>query len=83
MEIRTVQSAWAGLRSFVTDNVPVVGFDTEATGFFWLVGQGGYGIMTSPAMSRLTASLITSGEVPADIAEHGVTQQELEPARLR
>ena len=83
MEIRTIQSAWAGLRSFVADNVPVVGFDPEAAGFFWLVGQGGYGIMTSPAMSRLTAGLVTSGEVPVDIAERGITGHELEPARLR
>jgi D-arginine dehydrogenase len=83
MQIRHVQAAWAGLRSFVADNVPVVGFDDEAAGFFWLAGQGGYGIMTSPAMSRLTAALITSNEMPADIAAHGITEHELAPGRLR
>ena len=83
MQIRSVTSAWAGLRSFVADNVPVVGFDPEAAGFFWLAGQGGYGIMTSPAMGRLTAGLITADEVPTAIADHGVTREDLEPARLR
>jgi len=83
MQIRSIQAAWAGLRSFVADNVPVVGFDGETPGFFWLVGQGGYGIMTSPAMSRLTAGLITSDRVPPDIAEHGISRQDLGPARLR
>lgn len=83
MQIRHVKTAWAGLRSFVADNVPVVGFDNEAAGFFWLAGQGGYGIMTSPAMSRLTAGLITSDSIPADIAAHGISRQELEPGRLR
>jgi D-arginine dehydrogenase len=49
---------WAGLRSFVRDGCPVVGFDADRSGFFWLAGQGGYGIETSPAMGRLCASLV-------------------------
>jgi len=82
MEIRHVRSAWAGLRSFVTDNVPVVGMDPEAAGFFWLAAQGGYGIMTSPAVSRAVASLITTGRMPQDVAVHGVTESDLTPTRL-
>jgi len=27
-------------------------------GFFWLVGQGGYGIQTAPALSVIAADLI-------------------------
>ncbi len=83
MQIRHVRSAWAGLRSFVADNVPVVGMDPEADGFFWLAGQGGYGIMTSPAMSRITASLITGGELPADVIGRGLTEADLAPTRIR
>ena len=30
----------------------------DAEGFFWCVGQGGYGIQTSPAAGRLCADLI-------------------------
>ncbi len=83
LEIRHVRSAWAGLRSFVADNVPVVGMDPDLEGFFWLGGQGGYGIMTSPAMSLITESLITTGKFPDDVLEHGVSEPDLSPARLR
>ena len=82
MEIRHVRSAWAGLRSFVADNLPVVGMDPEADGFFWLAGQGGYGIMTSPAMSRTAASLITTGQMPEHVTARGVTEDDLSPTRL-
>ncbi|WP_068009248.1 NAD(P)/FAD-dependent oxidoreductase [Pseudovibrio axinellae] len=55
--ITHVEHSWAGLRSFVTDRSPVVGFAHDAEGFFWLAAQGGYGIQTSPALSRLAADL--------------------------
>ena len=48
---------WAGMRSFVADRNPVVGFAPGAQGFFWLAGQGGYGIQASPALARLAADL--------------------------
>ncbi|WP_420587768.1 NAD(P)/FAD-dependent oxidoreductase [Marivita sp.] len=61
--------SWAGLRSFVPDRSPVCGFDQEATGFFWLAGQGGYGVQTSPALTALTVSLCTeqTTDFPADL----------------
>ena len=43
------------------------GFDPKAEGFFWLAGQGGYGIQTAPGMGRLAASLIRGAGIPADI----------------
>ncbi len=58
MPVTRVEHRWAGLRSFVADRTPVVGFAPDAEGFFWLAGQGGYGVQTSPAMSRLAADLI-------------------------
>lgn len=64
LEVRSIRSTWAGLRTFAGDRVPVVGFDPGADGFFWCAGQGGTGIQTSPAMGVLTADLI-SGETPA------------------
>ena len=54
-----VSHSWAGLRTFASDRTPVVGFDPRKKGFFWLAGQGGYGIQTAPALSRLTMNLIT------------------------
>jgi D-arginine dehydrogenase len=55
--VRQVKHRWAGLRSFVADRSPVIGFDPDAAGFFWLAGQGGYGIQTAPAAARLAAAL--------------------------
>ncbi|MEC8642521.1 MAG: FAD-binding oxidoreductase [Pseudomonadota bacterium] len=76
------QSKWAGLRSFVADKVPVAGFSDIATGFFWLAGQGGYGIQTSPALARVAASLVQGRALPPDIAAQGVSTDMLAPARL-
>jgi len=77
-----VNRKWAGLRSFVADGCPVVGYDPEVAGFFWLAGQGGYGIETSPSMGRLCASLATGRGVPGDLADLGVTEAALSPARF-
>jgi D-arginine dehydrogenase len=56
-------ATWAGLRTFVGDRLPVVGFDPQAPRFFWYAAQGGYGIQTSPALSTLGAKLITGEEL--------------------
>ena len=82
MQIRRIVSRWAGLRSFVADKVPVVGFDPGAEGFFWLAGQGGYGIMTSPGLSALAAAQILGAPTPKDIEALGVTPSDLSPTRL-
>src|SRR5665213_1336908 len=83
LEIRRPMSAWAGLRSFVADGDLVGGFDVDLPGFFWLAGQGGYGVHTSAAMGEVCASLIRSRGVPSHIAPHGVTETALGPSRLR
>ena len=44
---------WAGLRTFTADRVPTAGFAPDAPGFFWLAGQGGYGLQTAPAMAEI------------------------------
>tara|TARA_R110002124_G_scaffold279736_1_gene452477 strand:- start:1242 stop:2345 length:1104 start_codon:yes stop_codon:yes gene_type:complete len=49
--------SWAGMRSFVADRTPAVGFDPTTTGFFWLAGQGGYGVQTAPALAEIAAAL--------------------------
>ena len=59
LEITKIEHSWAGLRSFVPDEAPVVGWDPHIAGFFWLAGQGGYGIMMAPALAILTAELCT------------------------
>jgi D-arginine dehydrogenase len=77
-----INRKWAGLRSFVADGCPVVGYDPRVEGFFWLAGQGGYGIETSPSMGRLTASLVLRRGVPSDLAEQGVIEAAVSPARF-
>ena len=82
LEIRHVRRAWAGLRSFVADGVPVVGEDPGAPGFYWLAGQGGAGIMTSNTMARLVTGLIVDDAVPSDLADLGLERGQLAPSRL-
>jgi len=55
--ITRVEHSWAGMRTFAPDRTPVVGFAPDADGFFWLAGQGGYGMQTAPALSLLAADL--------------------------
>ncbi|MBS0255894.1 MAG: FAD-binding oxidoreductase [Proteobacteria bacterium] len=57
-KIERVEARWAGLRSFAPDRVPVFGFDPAVPGLFWCAGQGGVGIQTAPAASRLAAQLL-------------------------
>ena len=56
--VRRVERSWAGLRTFTRDGSLAIGWDSEADGLFWCVGQGGYGIQTSPAAGRLAADVI-------------------------
>lgn len=56
--IQRVEHSWAGLRSFASDRLPVFGFDPAEPTFFWFAGQGGFGIQTAPAASRLGAALL-------------------------
>ncbi|MCE2692468.1 MAG: FAD-binding oxidoreductase [Rubrivivax sp.] len=80
--VRRIAHRWAGLRSFVADRAPVAGWDTQAEGFFWLAGQGGYGIQMAPALARAAAALVLGQALPADIAAQGVTADALSPRRL-
>ena len=57
-KFKSIVNQWAGLRNFVTDKTPVIGFDRNIENFYWLSGQGGYGIQTSPALSDIAANEI-------------------------
>lgn len=82
LPVRRVLSKWAGLRTFAPDRTPVVGWAPNARGFFWLAGQGGYGIQTAPAMASCCVSLITEKRIPAAVAGLGVMPDALSPARF-
>lgn len=80
--IRSVRSSWTGLRTFAPDREMVIGFDPRTEGFFWLVGQGGTGIQTSPGAGELTASLILHSEVPTRLVDHGFDAAVVAPERF-
>ncbi|HEY2678367.1 MAG TPA: FAD-binding oxidoreductase [Steroidobacteraceae bacterium] len=82
LDVKRITHRWAGLRSFVKDRSPVVGFDPDRPGFFWLAALGGYGIQTAPALSRLAASLALGLRVDEHLLEHGVAVAALAPDRL-
>ncbi len=83
LDIRTVNSQWAGLRTFAPDRELVIGEDPGAPGFYWLVGQGGIGIQTSPAYGMLLACLAVGEDLPGNLVDAGVDPGMTSPARLR
>jgi D-arginine dehydrogenase len=82
LEVRHVRRKWAGLRSFVRDRSPVVGYDPLQPGFFWLAALGGYGIQTAPALSAFAAGLVLGRELGGELTEFDVEPSALAPARL-
>ena len=78
VKVGRIHSKWSGLRTFAPDRHPVVGFASGAEGFFWLAGQGGFGLQTSPAMSAIAASLIAGTSWPVEDVSAG----ELSPNRF-
>ena len=78
VKVGRIHSRWAGLRTFTPDRHPAVGFAPDAEGFFWLAGQGGFGLQTSPAMSAIAASLLLDQSWP--VAE--VSRDALDPGRF-
>ncbi len=71
VKVERIHSKWAGLRTFAPDRRPVAGFATGADGFFWLAGQGGFGLQTSPVMARIAAALIVGAPWPTRRARTG------------
>ncbi len=82
LSIRRPSRTWAGLRSFVADGDLVGGFDADASGFFWVAAQGGYGIQTSAAMGEACAALARGLPIPERIASFGLSAAMLAAQRL-
>lgn len=77
--VTRLQSSWAGLRSFAPDRSLVLGREPAMPEFIWCAAQGGYGMQTAPAASRLLADIVLgrSSELDAE------TRAALTPDRLR
>jgi D-arginine dehydrogenase len=83
LSIRRPASTWAGLRTFAPDGEIVIGWDVRCSGFFWLAGQGGYGIQSAAGASELAAALVCGEAVPDELVRSGVTAQAVSPQRFR
>lgn len=82
LPVTGVRDAWAGLRSYAPDRLPVCGFDPERKGFFWLAGQGATGIQASPALADLAATLIMGSPVSPALDSLGLAGERLSPGRF-
>ncbi|MFN3944759.1 MAG: NAD(P)/FAD-dependent oxidoreductase [Allosphingosinicella sp.] len=82
LPVARIAHRWAGLRTFTADRVPTAGFAPDAPGFFWLAGQGGYGLQTAPAMAAAAEALATGGAWPEGLAELGVAPEHVRPERF-
>jgi D-arginine dehydrogenase len=82
LPLRSVRRAWAGLRTFAPDRLPVLGEDPRASGFWWLAGQGGAGIKTAPAMAHLLRLAVDRVAFPDEALALDVTADSIGPARF-
>lgn len=82
LRIRRPRHVWAGLRSFAPDDDFVIGWDARREGFFWLAGQGGYGIQTAAGASAAAAALLMREPLPAELLAQGVDALRLSPERF-
>lgn len=73
-------TTWTGLRTLSPDAIPVVGFDDDVPGFYWLAGQGGYGIQTSAALAQVAAADLLG--VPHGIEGLDGVLERLTPSRF-
>jgi D-arginine dehydrogenase len=83
LEVTRLDHSWGGLRVFARDGNPVVGFDPHTDGFFWLVGQGGYGIQSSPALGATAANMARGFPIAKDIIDLGLNPDDIKPERFR
>ncbi|MCF3643293.1 FAD-binding oxidoreductase [Rhizobium sp. TRM95111] len=82
LSVRRIVSSWAGMRSFTVDRLPVLGPAPDHQRFFWLAGQGGYGILSSPALGSLAAALLIDDPEPEGFRQHGLALATFSPTRF-
>ncbi len=83
IEVNHLDHSWGGLRTFAPDGSPVIGYDPLTEGLFWLVGQGGYGIQSAPALSRTAAAMVLGDRPPQDVLNAGLSMADIMPDRFK
>jgi D-arginine dehydrogenase len=82
MKVGRLNSRWAGLRTFAPDHEAVIGTDPTEPSFVWYAGQGGNGVMASPAGAAICAAAATGNSWPKSVTKLGLTSDKIAPARL-
>lgn len=82
LQIKRIVRRWAGLRTFVNDRAPVLGFDAQQRGFFWLAALGGYGIQTAPALSQIAASIALCRPIDERLLDFNIDPTIMSPRRM-
>ena len=83
IEVTKINHSWAGLRTFAQDKTFVVGFEPTQPGFFWLAGQGGYGVQSAPALADVTCHLICGSNNIISDAYRDMHLADISPERFR
>ena len=83
LDVQTINHRWAGLRTFAPDKTFVVGFDGQAKGFFWLAGQGGYGVQSAPGMANLARHLLLKTSLPTGFERVEKSIEAVAPMRMQ
>jgi D-arginine dehydrogenase len=82
LKIDHIHTRWAGLRTFTRDGIPAVGYSPDAPNFFWLAGQGGFGLQTSPALADAAASMLLRRPWPSSLSCRGIRSEDFGPGRF-
>lgn len=82
LRIRRPKRVWAGLRNFAPDDELVIGRDPGQPSFFWLAGQGGYGIQSADGAASLAALLLLGKPLSDHLKLHGADPTVVAPKRL-
>jgi D-arginine dehydrogenase len=82
LDVERLDHSWGGLRTFAPDGNPVIGYDRAVEGFFWLVGQGGYGIQSCPSLSDAAAHMILGNKMSQELLDFGLDMQHITPDRF-
>jgi len=82
VEVARLGHTWGGLRTFSPDGSHVIGEDPRADGFFWLAGQGGYGIQSAEGAALAAAGLVLNKVLPDAVTATGLDASQIAPDRF-
>ncbi len=72
---------WAGMRTYVKDRNPICGMRKDASGFIILAGQGGCGVLTSPALGQAVKAVALGQDLPDTFLSADLSIDALSPER--